>query len=382
LSTTLLTRKAIALKRSRFEEILQRALAGEELSVEDGELLLQAEGKKMQALVQTADEMRRCKVGDIVTYVKNRNINFTNICTGSCKFCAFRRSPGDPEGYVLSPEQIEAKVLEALEFGATEVCVQGGLHPDFCLEDYLEILRTIRRAAPDIHIHAFSPSEINHIAEQENMTLDEVIKALRGEGLNSVPGTAAEILVDRVRSIICPQKITTEQWIKTIKACHRLGLPTTATVMYGHVETPLELAQHMAIIRDIQRETRGFTEFVLLGFVSRNTPLGREINVGPTPDLVQSLRLHAVARLMLAGYINNIQASWVKLGTFGAQLMLNAGANDLGGTLMEESITKAAGGELSSMSAEQLEQLILEIGRIPCQRTTTYELVQRHRECC
>ncbi|MEM2890268.1 MAG: 5-amino-6-(D-ribitylamino)uracil--L-tyrosine 4-hydroxyphenyl transferase CofH [Candidatus Hadarchaeum sp.] len=368
-------RKAIVLRRSRFWELLQRAMAGEELSAEDGALLLKAEGKKLQALIQAADEMRRRKVGDIVTYVKNRNINFTNVCIGSCRFCAFRCKPEDSQAYVLSPEQIEAKVKEALEAGVTEICIQGGLHPDFGLEDYLEIIQTVKKAAPGVHIHAFSPAEINYIADKENMGLEEVIVKLKVAGLNSVPGTAAEILVDRVRSIICPEKISTEQWIKTVKTCHRLGLPTTATMMYGHVETPLEQAQHLSIIREIQKETHGFTEFVLLGFVSRNTLLGREFNLKPYPDLVHSLRLHAVARLMLAGYIDNVQTSWVKLGPRGAQLMLKAGANDLGGTLMEENITKAAGGSLCSMTAEQLERLVLEIGRIPRQRTTTYELI-------
>ncbi|MFH1821185.1 MAG: 7,8-didemethyl-8-hydroxy-5-deazariboflavin synthase subunit CofH [Methanobacteriota archaeon] len=375
MSTTLLTRKVIAPRLSKFGEMLQRALLGEELCVDEGELLLQAKGKKLQALVQAADDMRRQKIGEIVTYVKNRNINFTNICSGSCKFCAFRSSSGDPEAYVLSSEQIEAKVLEALAVGATEVCVQGGLHPDLGLENYLEILRTIRKVAPSIHIHAFSPSEINHIAERDCIGLEEVIKVLRDNGLDSVPGTAAEILSDRVRKIICPEKITADQWIKTIKACHRLCLPTTATMMYGHVETPRELAQHIASIRDIQRETKGFTEFVLLPFVSRNTPLRLEAKVGPVPDIVQGLRAHAVARLMLAGHLNNIQTSWVKLGPAGAQLMLNAGANDVGGTLMEESITKAAGVKPHMMRSEQLEELILGIGRVPRQRTTTYELV-------
>jgi len=374
-STTLLTRKVIVQRRPRFEEILQRALAGEELSVDDGELLLQAKCKNLQALVQTADEMRRRKVGDVVTYVKNRNINFTNICTGSCKFCAFRCTPKDPEAYVLSAEQIEAKVREAIAIGATEVCVQGGLHPDFTLENYLAILRAIRKVSSSIHIHAFSPSEIRHIAERDGLDLETVIKTLRGNGLNSVPGTAAEILVDRVRAIICPQKITAGQWVETVKSCHRLGLPTTATVMHGHVETPFELAQHIATVRDIQRETRGFTEFVLLPFVSKNTQLRREAVVEPDPDTVQSLRAHAVARLMLADYINNIQTSWVKLGPARARLMLDAGANDIGGTLMEESITRAAGLEYTMMSSEQLEELIIDAGRIPRQRTTTYELI-------
>ncbi|MGC8816814.1 MAG: 7,8-didemethyl-8-hydroxy-5-deazariboflavin synthase subunit CofH [Candidatus Hadarchaeum sp.] len=368
-------RKAIAPNRSRFREILQRALAGDELSVEEGALLLQAEGRRLQELIQAADEVRRRRVGDIVTYVKNRNINFTNICIGSCRFCAFHRSLEDPQAYVLSQEQIEMKVIEALEAGATEVCIQGGLHPFFGLEDYLEILRTVRKVAPRVHIHAFSPAEINYIAEKEGRSLEEVIRKFKEAGLDSVPGTTAEILVDRVRSIICPQKISTEQWVRTIKTCHRLGLPTSATMMYGHVETPWEQARHISIIREIQKETKGFTEFVLLGFVSQNTPLGREFNLQPFPDLTHSLRLHAVARLMLAGHVDNIQASWVKLGPRGAQLMLTAGANDLGGTLMEEHITRAAGGNLSSMTAEQLENLILEIGRIPRQRTTTYELI-------
>lgn len=375
MSSTLPMRKAIGLKRSRFREILQRAMAGEELSPEDGAVLLQAEGRRLQALIQAADELRWRRVGDIVTYVKNRNINFTNICVGSCRFCAFRCTPEDPQAYLLSSEQIEAKVKEALEAGVTEICIQGGLHPDFGLEDYLEIIETVRKAAPSVHIHAFSPAEINYIANREEMDLEEVIMKLRRAGLDSVPGTAAEILVERVRAIICPEKISTEQWIKTIKTCHRLGVPTTATMMYGHVETPLEQARHIYIIREIQKETHGFTEFVMLGFVSRNTQLGREFNLAPFPDLVHSLRLHAVARLMLAGHIDNIQTSWVKLGPRGAQLMLQAGANDLGGTLMEENITRAAGGSLCSMTAEQLEHLILEIGRTPRQRTTTYELI-------
>ncbi len=343
--------------------------------MEEGELLLRARGGNLRALAEAADEMRRRKNGDVVTYVRNRNINFTNVCEGGCKFCAFWKSASDPAAYVLSPEQIRTKVKEALAAGATEVCVQGGLHPDFGLERYLEILRTVKGVAPGIHIHAFSPAEINHMARREGMRVDEVIRSLRGHGLDSVPGTAAEILVDRVREIICPNKITTDQWIATVKACHRLGLPTTATMMFGHVETPREQAQHIATIRDIQRETKGFTEFVLLPFMSKNTPLRGEFRFSPEPSQVQSLRAHAVVRLMLAGHIDNIQTSWVKLGPAGARRMLDAGANDLGGTLMEESITRAAGGELHEMSAEQLEEIILAAGRVPRQRTTTYRLI-------
>jgi len=377
LSSNFRTRTDIALAELdlEFEEILQRALAGEELGIGEGERLLEAESEELLALIRTADEVRRRSVGGIVTYVINRNLNFTNICEGSCKFCAFRRSPDDPDAYVLTPEQIEAKVREAVKFGATEVCIQGGLHPEFGLEDYLAILRTVRSVSKTIHIHAFSPAELDHIAGQEELSIEEVIKTLRGAGLNSVPGTAAEILVDRVRAIICPKKLSTGEWIKIIKTCHRLGLPTTATMMYGHVETARERAQHLALVRDIQRETGGFTEFVPLAFLPSNTPLQRAGIVRSSPSIVDDLRVHAVARLMLAGWIDNIQASWVKLGPKLAQLMLSAGANDLSGTLMEENISRAAGGRGQAMLPEQLEGLILEIGRVPRQRSTTYDIL-------
>jgi len=377
LSSSSWTRTDIALAELdlEFEEILQRVLAGEELSIDEGERLFQSEDEELRALIWTADEVRRRRVGDIVTYVVNRNINFTNICEGSCKFCAFRRSPGDPDAYVLTPGQIEAKVREAVEFGATEVCIQGGLHPEFGLGDYLAVLRAVRGVSQSIHIHAFSPAELDHIARQEGSSVEEVIKALQEAGLNSVPGTAAEILVDRVRAIICPKKLSTGEWTKIIKACHRLGLPTTATMMYGHVETARERAQHLALIRDIQRETGGFTEFVPLAFLPSNTPLQQDGIVRSSPSVVDNLRVHAVSRLMLAGWIDNIQASWVKLGPKLAQLMLNAGANDLSGTLMEENISRAAGGRGQVMLPKQLEKLILEIGRVPRQRSTTYDIL-------
>lgn len=381
MSSSLLTRKDIAQGELRarldleFREILDRALSGDKLSTTQGERLFRAEGEELPALVRTADEVRRRRVGEVVTYVVNRNLNFTNVCVGTCKFCAFRRSQGDPDAYVLTLEQMAAKVQEALAFGATEVCMQGGLHPEFGLENYLDMLRTIRKISPDIHIHAFSPAELNHIAEREGLSIEEVIKMLHNAGLNSVPGTAAEILVDRVRGIICPKKISTSRWVRIIKTCHRLGLPTTATMLYGHVETPRERAQHLALIRVVQRETRGFTEFVPLAFVPGNTQLQREGVVSSRPNLAENLRVHTVARLMLAGYIDNIQTSWVKLGPRGAQLMLCAGANDLSGTLLEENITRAAGGEQQVMMPKQLQMLILQLKRTPKQRTTTYEFV-------
>jgi len=377
LSSSLLTRMGIVLVEPdiKFEEILFRALAGKELSIEEGERLMRAEGPELHALVAMADEVRNRAVGNIVTYVVNRNLNFNNICVGSCKFCAFRRSPKDPDAYVLTPEQIAAKVSEAVRFGATEVCIQGGLHPDLGLEYYLTILRAVRGVSQSIHIHAFSPAELDHIARKERLSIEEVIKTLRVDGLNSVPGTAAEILVDRVRKIICPKKISASRWVDIVKTCHYLDLPTTATMLYGHVETPYELAKHLATVRDIQRETRGFTEFVPLGFMPCNTQLEREGIVLKPPSLTYSLRTHAVARLMLAGWIDNIQASWVKLGPSEAQLMLKAGANDLSGTLMEENISRTAGGKEQVMLPEQLERLILEIGQVPKQRSTTYDIL-------
>ncbi len=359
-----------------FSEILSKALAGKELSVADGERLLRAEGEELCALVRAADEVRRKIVGEIVTYVINRNINHTNICAGSCKFCAFRCSPDDSNAYVLTHKQIAAKVREAIEFGATEVCIQGGLHPEFGLKNYISILRAVRNVSPSIHIHAFSPAELDNIAIHEGLPVEEVIKTLRNAGLNSVPGTAAEILISHVRAIICPKKIPTNRWVKIIRTCHRLGLPTTATMMYGHVETLRERAQHLSLIREVQRETQGFTEFVLLPFMFHNTQLWREGLVSSSPSVLENFRVHAVSRLMLVGFINNIQTSWVKLGPHGAQLMLKAGANDLGGTLFEENISQAAGANQQLMTPEQLEQLILELGRVPRQRTTTYELLE------
>ena len=355
---------------------MSRALAGEELSVADGERLLRAEGEELKELVFVADEVRRKIVGEVVTYVINRNINHTNICAGSCKFCAFKRSPDDPDAYMLTHEQITAKVREAIEFGATEVCIQGGLRPEFGLKDYINILQAVRDASPSIHIHAFSPSELDNIAIHENLPIEEVVKSLRNAGLNSVPGTAAEILIARVREIICPKKISTNRWIEIIKTCHRLGVPTTATMMYGHVETLREKVQHISLIREIQRETQGFTEFVLLPFMFCNTQLGHSGLVSSSPSVKENLRIHAVSRLMLTGFINNIQTSWVKLGPREAQLMLTAGANDLGGTLFEENISRAAGVNRQMMTPDQLEQLISELGRVPRQRTTTYKLLE------
>ena len=356
----------------KFCGIIEKALGGTEITIEECERLLHAEGRELHALVLAADEVRRQRVGDVVTYVINRNINYSNICVGDCKFCAFKRNRGDKGAYTLTLEQISDKTREALNFGATEICMQGGLNPELTLENYVAMLKAIRNVSADVHIHAFSPAELNFITRQSGLSLKEVIETLLVAGLNSVPGTAAEILADRVRDIICPGKISSSEWQTTIKLCHSLGLPSTVTMMYGHVETPREQAEHMALVREIQRETHGFTEFVLLPFMHENTPLQRESIVRDGSSGVDNIRVHAVARLMLAGYIDNIQTSWVKLGPMVAQMMLNVGANDLGGTLLEENISRAAGARIQMMAPHELERLIKEIGRIPRQRTTTY----------
>jgi len=374
LYSNLQTKMVTGEHRFRVWEALEKAVSGEELSAEDGETLLAAEGDAMKELVEIADHIRQERVGDVVTYVVNRNINFTNICVGRCRFCAFRKSPGHPEGYRLSLEEIAEKVKEAVREGATEVCIQGGLNPEMTFDDYLNILGAVREVSPDIHIHAFSPAEIDRMTRMEGISVRRVLSRLREAGLNSVPGTAAEVFSARVRSLICPEKISAERWAEIIKACHRINLPTTSTVLYGNVETPKELAEHIAFVREIQRETMGFTEFIPLRFKPFNTDLWR-MGFREWATLGYSLKVHAVGRIMLSGYIDNIQASWVKLGPRGAQLMLKAGANDLGGTLMEDNITRAAGGRIQRMSVFDLRKLALEINRTPRQRTTTYGLL-------
>ncbi|MEM2878510.1 MAG: CofH family radical SAM protein, partial [Candidatus Hadarchaeales archaeon] len=269
-------------------EALDKAAAGEELNVEDGEALLMAEGKELRELIMLADHVRAERVGEIVTFVINRNINFTNVCMGTCRFCAFRRQAGDPLAYRLTEGDIEHKVAEAVRDGATEVCIQGGLHPEMVLDDYVGILESVRRVSPDIHIHAFSPAEIDRIARVEGIDVRGVLLRLKEAGLNSVPGTAAEVFSPRVRAAICPDKIGFERWAEIVRTCHGLGLPTTATVLYGTVERPGELAEHIALIREIQRETGGFTEFIPLRFSPFNTPLWHE-GIRPRATIEHSL---------------------------------------------------------------------------------------------
>ncbi len=361
--------KNVEVPRKKFGEILEKSMKNKEITVEEGKKLLEAEGKNLDALLETADELRKREVGDVVTYVVNRNINFTNVCENSCKFCAFNRPMGDPEAYTLSKEEVKRKTKKALEAGATEICFQGGINPALDLEDYLGYLRAIRDVSERIHIHAYSPEEIKHMSRKAGLPIEKVLQKLKEEGINTIPGTAAEVLVERVRKIICPNKIDTPTWEHIIKTAHKLDIPTTATLMYGHVETPKEIASHIAKIREIQKETDGFTEFVPLGFVGSETELAEKSD---NLDLKDHLKVHAVARIMLSGKIKNIQASWVKMGPENAIEALKSGANDFSGTLIEENITRAAGGKFTKLSAEEIESFIKKAGRVPVERTTTY----------
>jgi FO synthase subunit 2 len=359
--------------------ILGRALDDQETSVEEGVQLFEVQGREFFALIAVADELRCRRVGDIVTYVVNRNINFTNICMKRCGFCAFSRAPGEEGSYLLSVEEVVRRAEEAWELGATEVCIQAGLAPKIDGNLYVEICRAIKEKIPQMHIHAFSPEEIVYGARQSHITVEDHLRHLQDAGLGSLPGTSAEILDDQVRKRISPQRICVAEWVNVITTAHRLGIPTSATIMYGHVEDSRHKAQHLALLRNIQKETGGFTEFVPLSFVHSQAPMYQRGLPGlrPGPSGADVLKMYAVSRLMLNGHIDNIQVSWVKEGPKLAQLCLNAGANDFGGTLMEESISTAAGATFGQqMHPEEFQRLIREIGRIPAQRSTTYEIVR------
>jgi 7,8-didemethyl-8-hydroxy-5-deazariboflavin synthase CofH subunit len=357
--------------------ILARALEGRALTRQEGIALAEAGPEAVGPLAAVADEVRRHRVGDVVTYVVNRNINFTNVCVIGCRFCAFSAGPDDPGAYDLRLEEIAARAAEAWRLGATEVCVQGGLPREMGGFHYRDILRAIRQAAPGAHIHAFSPMEIVYGAEKTGMPLSDYLAMLRDEGLGSLPGTAAEILDDGVRRLLSQGKITADRWVEVITTAHRLGIPTTSTMMYGHVETPEQWVNQLCLLREIQKDTGGFTEFVPLGFIHHTTRLFQEGESRPGPTLEEHLKVHALARLMLRGHIDHIQVSWVKLGRELSQRCLQAGADDYGGTLMEESISRLAGAtEGEFLSPETIRTRIRETGRIPAERSTTYRLLK------
>jgi 7,8-didemethyl-8-hydroxy-5-deazariboflavin synthase CofH subunit len=339
--------------------------------------LANAEGDDLLGLLVAADALRREIVGNLVTYVVNRNINFTNVCFVGCKFCAFSRGPRESDTYFLSMEQIAKKATEAWELGVTEVCIQGGLPRDLPPFHYRDILRAVKQAVPGMHIHAFSPMEIVYGVELTGMALRDYLCMLRDNGLDTLPGTAAEVLDDEVRFVLSRNKVSTAQWKEVIRTAHGCGIQSTSTLMYGHVETPVHWVNQLLLLREIQAETGGFTEFVPLGFVHQNTLLFQQGLARSGPTLAEHLKIHALARIMLAGLIDNVQVSWVKLNRRLSQLCLHAGANDYGGTLMEENISREAGATAGQYtSPEDFQALILEAGRIPAERNTAYTRIR------
>ena len=367
------------------DAILNRALAGDDLSPEEGVVLLQADKTAISAIQETADQLRYQQAGDTVTYVINRNINFTNICEQHCSFCAFRRDAGQDGAYWLDWGQIQEKVTDAVRRGATEICMQGGLNPEAKINGaflpyYVRLVKTIKDGFPQLHLHAFSPQEVQFIAEHDGLSYAQVIAALQEAGVGSMPGTAAEVLDDEVRRILCPEKTNTATWLEIVGTAHQLGMPTTSTMLSGHIETPGQQIGHLEKLRSLQQTARdrgysGFiTEFILLPFVGQEAPKPLRRRVGrDQPILEDSLLLTAVARIFLGNWIPNHQPSWVKLGLAGATQALRWGCNDIGGTLMEEHITSMAGAIGGTcMEVGTLQEVIRSLGRPDQQRDTLY----------
>lgn len=366
---------------SEIKEILESALDGKEITAREGTTLYGACGIDASLVGMVADELRRRACGDIVTYVINRNINFTNVCVKQCLFCAFSRDHRTEEGYILPVEEVARRAAQAQQFGATEVCIQAGLPPDMAPDLYERICIAVKHAAPGIHIHAFSPEEVLYGAQTAGVSIEEFIIRLKDAGVDSLPGTSAEILNDRIREKIAPGRISTADWIRVIRAAHRTGIRTTSTMMFGHIESARDRAEHIATIRELQKETHGFSEFVPLNFVYNEAPMSSRAELGARQGAgaTELLLTHAIARIMLAGQIDNIQMSWVKDGPMMARVLLLWGANDFGGTLINESISTSAGAQHGQLlRPSEIRRAIRDAGRIPAQRRTDYTLEKEY----
>lgn len=353
--------------------ILEKSLNGKRLRATEIAILFEVEGADFEALQAVADYWRREEVGETVTFVVNRNINFTNVCGVGCGFCAFSTAIAREDAYFLSPDQVADRAEECWRRGGTEICVQGGIHPKLEWTYYRDVLRAVKVRTPAMHCHAFSPMEIVWGARKASLSIRDYLMTLKDEGLDSLPGTAAEILVDEIRKLLAPKKESVAEWVEVVTTAHSLGIPTTATIMFGHIETVAQRVEHLVLLRSIQDDTGGFTEFVPLPFVHEYTPMYIEGRSGPGPTRLDAIRMHSVARLTFRGSIRNIQASWVKLGIDGVQECLQSGCNDFGGTLMEESISRLAGAvHGQELGVEEIRNSIEAIGRVPRQRSTTY----------
>jgi FO synthase subunit 2 len=361
---------------NHIDEILTKSLEAN-ISTEEAVILMNTTGRELQALLVASDVRREEIVGDKVTYIQNWNINFTNICTGNCGFCAFKKDENSGESYFLGMDEIVKRAKIAWDNGAVEVCIQGGLHPDVDAYYYEELLQKLRLELPDMYIHAFSPMEILYGAEKADISILEELKMLKDAGLDSIPGNAAEILNDNIRKIICPSKMSTAKWVEIVETAHKTAIPTTCTMMYGHVEDVEDRVEHMDILRNIQKRTGGFTEFVPLTFMHKNTELYRNGKAVPGSTGIDDLKVYAVSRLMFGDILPNIQVSWVKLGFKFAQICLGAGANDLGGTLGEENISKSAGAQYGVRTDPiNFQRIIRNMGRVPAKRDTLYKNIQ------
>ena len=364
--------------RTDIKEILEKALRREEITSKEALKLLKVHGKEFFALSYIANHICYEKKEDFVTFVINRNINFTNVCFQGCKFCSFSLPANHKDAFLLTLEEIRDRIIEAKNSNCSEVCIQGGINPDLKFDFYLDILKSVKEIDRNIHAHAFSPQEIYFMSKLYKSSVENTLKELKKAGLDSIPGTAAEILVDDIRKIVCPNKVSTQQWIDIITTAHNLGIPTTSTIMYGHIESLNDRVIHLEVLREIQKKTKGFTEFVPLPFVKENPILSRlEDHPLNTSYGIADLKLFSVSRIFLNDYIDNIQCSWVKLGPKFAQVSLNFGVNDFSGTLMEENISRTAGAEFGQyLSPEEIIKIIKAAGKKPAQRNTLYKILK------